>query len=74
MTTPDLTIIQIIRKTFKLGLRGGATFFIPLMTLPLFGIPFIGGIALQCGLLISIPLWIIWAQRIVAWIDDSLIG
>ena len=72
MTSLNLTFTQIIRKTFKLGLRGGATLFIPFMNLPLFGVPFVGGFALHCGVLISIPLWIIWVQTIFAWVDDSL--
>lgn len=68
-------ILKLVRKTIKYGLRGGATIFIPFVTFPLISnlwSPLGLGAALQCGLLLKIPLVVVWFQTVVAWIDDGL--
>lgn len=72
MNIKNLTPAQIIRKSLKLGLRGGATLFVPIFTFYFFkDIPIMEGLALQCGILIP-ALWVAWIQSILAWVDDSL--
>lgn len=65
-----MNLLRKILKLVKYGLRGGATIFLPLITIPLLGGLF--GMAIQCGLLFRIPLLIIWIQTIFAWIDDII--
>jgi len=65
-------ILKILTKLLKYGLRGGATIFIPLVTIPLIGNVFGLGAYLQCGLAIKGPLIVFWFQTLVAWTDDIL--
>lgn len=59
-------------QTLKLGLRGIATVFIPLFAFPIIGNFFGLGVFFQCGLLIRVPLIVVWIQTFFAWGDDIL--
>ncbi|NQU98534.1 hypothetical protein HQ533_03635 [Candidatus Woesearchaeota archaeon] len=60
-------------KYLKWITRGGATVFIPFVTFPVLSSVwgYIGlGAALQCGILLKIPLIAFWFQTLIAWGDE----
>jgi len=67
-------ITKLITKIIKLGMRGVATIFIPILFIPVVG-NFLGfGMGIQCGLLIKVPLIFVWIQTAIAWTDNIMHG
>lgn len=65
-------VLKYTTKGIKYLMRGGATILIPIVAFPVFGNIFGFTALLQCGLLLRIPLIVVWVQTLVAWTDDIL--